>query len=228
MKTILSLFLTSLSASAATMYPVLTDNSARTFTGGGTNLALLSGTNTFTGTNTFSAASFYKANSLGFRLLYAAPTNIYISSLSTTADPTNNGDFANITALLQVTLPALLSTNSIVMATCQIERTNANVTAADWYFYAGSNTNYVGAATGQIPTSSGKNQVAIQTPFLVAADSHTQQLSGSFWSSAPLILGPTNFTTTSASFDIYIGARTTTSFTNVFIYGLKIYEAVGN
>lgn len=54
MKTILLIIALTLSASAATLYPVMTDNSGRTFSGGATNLALLSATNqTFTGTNTF-------------------------------------------------------------------------------------------------------------------------------------------------------------------------------
>lgn len=54
MKTILLILSLTLSASAATLYPVLTDNSGRTFSGGATNLALLSATNqTFVGTNTF-------------------------------------------------------------------------------------------------------------------------------------------------------------------------------
>jgi hypothetical protein len=53
MKTIILLILSAFTAFAATTYPVLTDNANRTFSGGGTNLALLNGTNVFTGTNTF-------------------------------------------------------------------------------------------------------------------------------------------------------------------------------
>ena len=54
MKTIILLILSAFTAFAATTYPVLTDNPLRTFSGGGTNLALLNGTNVFTAaTNTF-------------------------------------------------------------------------------------------------------------------------------------------------------------------------------
>lgn len=54
MKTIILFLSFVLSSSAATLYPVLTDNSGRTFSGGATNLALLNATNqTFVGTNTF-------------------------------------------------------------------------------------------------------------------------------------------------------------------------------
>jgi len=57
MKTIILLILSAFTAFAATTYPVLTDNPLRTFSGGGTNLALLNGTNVLTGTNTFTAWS---------------------------------------------------------------------------------------------------------------------------------------------------------------------------
>ena len=53
MKTILLLILSAFTASAATLYPVMSDNTNRTITGGTTNLATLNGTNTFTGPNSF-------------------------------------------------------------------------------------------------------------------------------------------------------------------------------
>lgn len=66
MKTIILLILSALTAFAATTYPVLTDNPLRTFSGGGTNLALLNGTNqVFTGTNTFNTNTVLGTNRVG-------------------------------------------------------------------------------------------------------------------------------------------------------------------
>lgn len=53
MKNLIAILLTCLPLCAATMYPVLTDNSTRTFSGGGTNLALLNTARTFTAAQTF-------------------------------------------------------------------------------------------------------------------------------------------------------------------------------
>ena len=53
MKTLILLLLTCVPLCAATTYPLLTDNPARTFIGGGTNIAGLTNSQTFSGTNTF-------------------------------------------------------------------------------------------------------------------------------------------------------------------------------
>lgn len=55
MKTILILILSAFTASAATLYPVMTDNTNRTITGGTTNLALLNTANTYTAGQTVTA-----------------------------------------------------------------------------------------------------------------------------------------------------------------------------
>ena len=55
MKTILLLIMSAFTASAATLYPVMSDNTNRTITGGTTNLALLNTSQTFTGNNVFSS-----------------------------------------------------------------------------------------------------------------------------------------------------------------------------
>lgn len=114
MKTLLLILLTCLPLCAATTYPMLSDTTNRTVTGGVTNMSLLNANQTFTGTNTFPAASFYPANYIGMRLLWSSPTNIYLPTLSTFANPTNNGNYDNITAIGKITLPALIGTNSWV------------------------------------------------------------------------------------------------------------------
>jgi hypothetical protein len=69
MKTILLLILSAFTAFAATTYPVLTDNANRTFSGGGTNLALLNATNqVFTGTNTFNTNLIFGSSTLQTQL----------------------------------------------------------------------------------------------------------------------------------------------------------------
>ncbi len=69
MKTTLLLILSAFTAFAATTYPVLTDNAKRTFSGGGTNLALLNATNqVFTGTNTFNTNLIFGSSTLQTQL----------------------------------------------------------------------------------------------------------------------------------------------------------------
>ena len=190
-----------------------------------TNLALLNGTNVFTGTNTFTAAKFFPANNIGMRLLWSSPTNIYLSSLSTTANPTNTGDFATITYVCKATLPALLGSNSSIIVTGTASKTNANATAADLYLYAGSATNYVATGASLFSTAAGLQTLSSAFPIFLNANSFTQQIHGAAWSgTANSSLIPTNYTDTSAAFDLYIGARTTTSYTNLTIYGLRFYE----
>lgn len=224
MKTILLLILSAFTAFAATTYPVLTDNPLRTFSGGGTNLALLNTNQTWTGTPTFPAGVF-SANNIGMRLLWSSPTNIYLSSLSTTANPTNTGDFAAITYVCKATIPALLGSNSSIIVTGTASKTNANATAADLYLYAGSATNYVATGASLFSAAAGLQTLSSAFPIFLNANSFTLQLHGAAWSgTANSSVTPTNYTDTSAAFDLYIGARTTTSYTNLTIYGLRFYE----
>ncbi|WP_434127374.1 hypothetical protein, partial [Enterococcus faecium] len=88
-----------------------------------TNLALLNGTNTFTGTNSFDARLLLYAgetmwNQTPFRVLYSAPTNIYISSLATSsvAAVEVNGAFNQITPIFEGTLPAIGSNSLVYLA----------------------------------------------------------------------------------------------------------------
>lgn len=94
-----------------------------------TNIALLSGNNTFTGTNTFSGS----VNVPKFRLLLA--TNIFISTLGMSsgnynANATPTATNITINTPFQYTLftssiPALLATNSRVCYEVEFSRTNA-------------------------------------------------------------------------------------------------------
>jgi len=111
MKTIILLILSAFTAFAATTYPVLTDNPVRTFSGGGTNLALLNGTNVFTGTNTFSgpATITNSANNISAAgygsaqqtLAYTLGTNITVNASKALhfATLTNTAYFAQPTSL---------------------------------------------------------------------------------------------------------------------------------
>jgi hypothetical protein len=222
MKPLLLLLLTAMPLCAATTYPVLTDVPQRTFTGGGTNVALLSGTNTYTGTNTFAPASFFPANNIGLRLLWSSPTNVYLPTLSTFANPTNNGDYDNITAIGKVTLPALIGTNSWVFITMMVERTNANVTVGTMYCYLGTNTNFLGSLS-IVATSTGKSGSGfVQATFANEGSYTNQRQHGTF--STPIIWGTSNFVDTSVAWDMYLGMATVTSCTNAFFPRLAIYE----
>jgi hypothetical protein len=226
MKTILLLILSALTAFAATTYPVLTDNANRTFSGGGTNLALLNGTNVFTGTNTFAPAGFFTANNIGIRKLWSCPTNIYLTSLATTANPTNHGDFANITQLAEVEVPALLSSNSAFSMSLTFVRTTAQASASFIYLYVGTNTNYIGSV--QI----GGTTAGVTMEFRPAGvvywhnvHSFSQQMQAGFNSPA-YFNSPSNFVDTSVPFKVYLGAATATGHTNLSVYDITMFESV--
>lgn len=230
MKFLIPILLSACLASAATTYPLLSDTAnARLVGGGATNIATLTGTNTFAGTNLFPAASFYIANGLGLRHLHTCPSNIYVASVSTVASgsTTNNGDYANVTQIYEVTLPALLSTNSSLYAVIMSETTNANTSFGFPIFYIGSNTNYLGTG-GTLGANAGRSQnFGLNLPILVNAGSFTQQWAGSAFTTDPKIIFPTNFTDTSAPFKVYYGGRVASSTTN-FWTKIRFYELVGD
>lgn len=146
MKTILLILSLTLSASAATLYPVLTDNAVRTFSGGGTNLALLNTNQTYTGTPTFPAAVF-SANGVRYRTLFV--TNVFVESViyatnaATAGSPTNAGENVHATTFIDINLPRLLSTNSSLYFNLGFIRTNAQVDRTGIAVYCGTNTNCV-------------------------------------------------------------------------------------
>jgi hypothetical protein len=208
---------------------VLTDNANRTFSGGGTNLALLNTSQTWTGTPTFPVA-FYRSNGIAWRLLYSSPTNINIASAAVAAvgSVTNQGDFVNTTSIATVAVPPLLGTNSYVLASFFIE-TPAQTTSCGLAVYAGPSTNYVGSVANGISGTAAQRfgGGGSYTPILYGAGSHTNQLQGAALNQQS-IYGPTNFCDTSATFTLYFGAFTTTSATNINIRHFKLFELVSD
>jgi len=207
----------------------ITTNGINSFTiasAGGGSGAQLDGTNVFTGTNTFPAASFYPANKIGRRLLFT--TNIFIPTIAVVAsDKTNNGDYANVTQLFKVTMPALLSSNSMVALSVVALRTNANAVGAQAVTFVGSATNFLqnsaaggfGAATAVGKTLSADGSITFANWI-----SFTNQIQGG---SATLINTPTNFLDTSTSWDLMLGFYVlTTAYTNHHAT-YSYYEIIG-
>ena len=184
------------------------------------DLATLSANQTFTGTNTFPAASFYPPNNIGMRLLWSSPTNIYLNSLAVSAAPTNNGDYSLTTSIAAVNLPALLGSNSAISVHFSLLRTNANATSGSIYFYGGTATNFIGSSAVFNTAVGVFNTVGT---LVQSCNSFTNQCQAAFLN--PAIAKATNFLgDTASSFPLFIGAATTSSFTNGLIYGLRIYE----
>ena len=227
MKTLLLLLLTCLPLCAATTYPMLSDTTNRTVTGGVTNMSLLNANQTFTGTNTFPAASFYPANNIGMRVLWSSPSNIFLSTITAngTANATNNGDYVNTTSISFGTIPPLLSSNSIILMSGTFLRTNANTTAGHVYFYIGPNTNFVGGSASFMGTAVGVTQ-PIVSAVIASGGSMTNWVQGSTFIT-PLMIGTNPFFDGAVSNNIYIGCTTATSFTNASIYGLRLVELYG-
>ena len=182
--------------------------------------AQLDGTNVFTGTNTFAPESFYPPNNIGMRLLWSSPTNIYLNSLAVSAAPTNNGDYSLTTSIAAVNLPALLGSNSAISVHFSLLRTNANSTQGSIYFYGGTATNFIGSQAVFNTAVGVFNTVG---SLVQSCNSFTNQCQAAFVN--PSIPMATNFLgDTASSFPLFIGAATTSSFTNGLIYGLRIYE----
>tara|TARA_R110000868_G_scaffold328687_1_gene589506 strand:+ start:685 stop:1374 length:690 start_codon:yes stop_codon:yes gene_type:complete len=225
MKTLLLLLLSCLPLCAATTYTVLSDNTNRTIKGGTTNLSLLNATNqVFTGTNSFPAASFYPANMIGQRVLWASPTNIYIPTVTVnaTANATNSGDYVNTTSIGYGYMPPLLSSNSFIVLQHSTARTNAVASGLTAYFYVGEATNLIGSGVFASATTIG-NTLTTGAGVVSAGGSMTNWLQGTSYPT-PLIAGPYPFFDGSVSNRIYIGITTSTSHTNALIYGLRLVE----
>ena len=225
MKTLLLLLLTCLPLWAATTYPMLSTTTNRTVTGGVTNMSLLNATNqVFTGTNTFPAASFYPANMIGQRVLWASPTNIFIPSVTVnaTANATNSGDHVNTTSIGSGYIPPLLSSNSFIVVQYTAARTNSVSSGLTVYFYIGETTNLIGSGTFASATTVG-NTIGTAAPVVGAGGAMTNWIQGASFPT-PLIAGPYPFFDGSVSNRVYIGITTATSHTNALIYGLRLVE----
>ena len=222
MKTLLLLLLTCLPLWAATTYPMLSTTTNRTVTGGTTNLGFLNANQTFTGTNTFPAAGFFPANMIGSRLLWSSATNIHISSMVIASNKTNAGDFASLTSVASISIPALLGSNSSVNLVYASLRTNINATAGEIYFYAGTNTNFMSYSSSFFAASVGQGLTGGNLIALQNCGSFTNQIVGSLGTYN--MQGILPIVNTSVPWTLYIGAATATSHTNAILAGLRIYE----
>lgn len=223
MKTIILFLLSALTSFAATTYPVLTDVPQRTFTGGGTNVSLLSGTNTYTGTNTFPPASLYPANMIGMRVLWCSSSNIYIPTVTVnaTSNATNTGDYVNTTHIGYGTIPPLLSSNSMLLVYGSAVRSNANASTATLNAWIGPNTNFLGTFAG-FNLALGNGQINGASLVMPGGSMSSWVQGASF--ATPQIYGTQAFFDGTVSNTIYFGTTTPTSFTNLLVYGLRIIE----
>ena len=190
-----------------------------------TNVARLDQSQTWTGTPTFPAGVF-SANNIGIRKLWSCPTNIYLTSLATTASPTNHGDFANITQLAEVEVPAFLSSNSAFSMSLTFVRTTAQASASFIYLYVGTNTNYIGSV--QIGGTTAGVTMEFRPVGVVYwhnVHSFSQQMQAGFNSPA-YFNSPSNFVDTSVPFRVYLGAATATGHTNLSVYDITMFESV--
>lgn len=210
-----------------------------------TNTALLNGTNTFTGTNNFTgtvlitnAASTisgngagltnigFAANGIGIRQLFR--TNLFVASVPAyvATTPTNNGDYSLITQVFAVPMPALLTTNSRVFFSWNVERTNTLAANCNLYWYVGSNTNFVLGGATQVPSTIGRNAVFNAATIFQNFGSFTNQAQGGN-APSPYIWGTTNFVDTSAPWTLYLALQSSSTATNIILREITISEAVG-
>jgi len=206
---------------------IIVTNGVNSFTissSAGGSGAQLAGTNVFTGTNTFPAAGLFKPNFISRRMLFIT-NSVFISSVITNAvDQTNNGGYANGSAVLIATMPPLLGSNSVVVFNYQIIRTNANTGTAFVEIYCGNQTNWTGSSTvGQ--TSIGKTLNVGGVLVVKNANSMTNQvlLPGIALNQH---MAPTNSFDSTASWSVYISAQTATSFTNLWFETIWFEEIV--
>jgi len=144
MKTILILILSACWASAATLYPLLTDNTNRTFSGGATNVARLDQSQTFTGINTLNAASL-KASGVLSVVLVATNINWFGNVTGSASTPSS---WANAAQVASIAMPAVITTNGYLRVS--YSRWASNSVAASVYpvCYAGDAQTFVGASGG--------------------------------------------------------------------------------
>ena len=239
MKTIILLILSAFTAFAATTYPVLTDNPLRTFSGGGTNLALLNGTNVFTGTNTFSAAKFFPANGITYRTLFTTNSIFIPLVTNSTSSPTNDADYRNITALLNLSLPPLCGTNSEVLLIFKWWPTVANPNASGLAAYLGSATNFIWAQNNFATTTNGIATSGAGTSIFKNSRYMTNQVRTTAGSGSPALATWNTFTTnpgynltdTSTNWPFRLGvfsANSATATTNMWFEEITIVEKVTN
>lgn len=144
MKTILLLILSAFTASAATLYPVMSDSPNRTITGGATNLMLLSANNAPTGTNTLNIASL-RASGAASVVLLATNLNWLGNVTGSASSPSPWTDAAQVASF---TMPAVPGNNGVMRFTLLRELSNAVTAAVFPVFYGGASDGFLGASAG--------------------------------------------------------------------------------
>ena len=189
MKTILLLLMTCLPLCAATTYPMLSDTTNRTVTGGVTNLSFLNANQTFTGTNNFSVATKIDGYEVYVpRVLLVTNVGFFdtitnIAAGLTTAQVDNG--LSLMTPIFDVRLPAV-GTNAAVAISTSIICSNLNFASTAFYFYVGETTNYIAGfnsttSAGQVASGSFFNRSIPSyngTPLFFNDGSHTNQYPG--------------------------------------------------
>jgi len=195
--------------------------------GGSTNVALLNGTNVFTGTNTFAAAGFFPANNISRRILWST-NGLFLNSLivNATTDRTNSGDYSTITQGFKVTVPALLSSNSIVTIYYHAQPTNLNASVATMWLYAGDNTNYINSTVAQQAGNYAPTVPAFT--LLKNYSSWTNQAQLNATDAARYNYVPNFKVDTSVPWQFYMGFTTANAagFTNLNTYNISLEEQI--
>lgn len=232
MKTILALLLSCLPLCAATTYSVVTDTPTPgqgqkgVIAGGTVSLVQTNGTQTITGSKNFTAAqTITNASNIiggdgsrltGMPVQFAFTTNIWISSVAAVAigNVTNNGNYANLSPIVEFTHPGFLNTESLLNLYVESLRTNAFTTAVNLAFYGGPNTNFIGAAS-IAGTAVGIGIIRDSAVF--SCNGATSHLQGAALS-VQQIPTFTNFVgDCTAPFKLYVGAYTLTAATDAYL-----------
>jgi len=193
------------------------------------NVPLLNANQTWTGTPTF-PSSVFQSNSIAFRTLFTLTTNLYLTGVATNASlttVTNNGCYNNLTPIVKVTLPPLLSSNSSIYVYYSVDATNSIAGTIGNAFYVGSNTNFVAGSVSFLNSGAVGRGFANGTSLLGNNASYTNQWQGGFTGLASIV-APSNFCDTSSSFTLYWGAYTTGNSPQHTIRSFQLIERVGN
>lgn len=220
---------------------VTSTGTAQTYLGIGssTNNALLNGTNVFTGTNTFSAAKFFPANGITYRTLFTTNSIFIPLVTNSTSSPTNDADYRNITALLNLSLPPLCGTNSEVLLIFKWWPTVANPNASGLAAYLGSATNFIWAQNNFATTTNGIATSGAGTSIFKNSRYMTNQVRTTAGSGSPALATWNTFTTnpgynltdTSTNWPFRLGvfsANSATATTNMWFEEITIVEKVTN
>ena len=217
------------------------------------DLATLSANQTFTGTNTFSSAviatntgSIFAGNGVGltnmgqfrFRILFKT-NSLYTASIRSdggtegTFTATNYVGASTSTNIMNLTLPALMSTNSKVGIMAIGERTNAIHSNVYMDFVVGSNLCFAAGVVSQ--TTAPRNYMGYINPFGIEIfrnyGSFTTQLiqvpSAALTTAQPQFYIPASYIDTTTNWNLSVGLMpnaTVIPVTNIFIREFLLVE----